>query len=117
MKKYVTILVYIPEYYNSDKEGKRRKVEEDKFIKTAEEITMNLSGGGTWHANKTGIWLDDGEMYYDELRIFEFDLEDKEANRHLVIKYVKETLLNRFEQIAIYVKFIPYVEPVIVRVE
>ena len=78
---------------------------------------MNLSGGGTWHANKTGIWLDDGMLYYDELRIFEFDLEDKEANRQLVIKYVKETLLNRFKQIAIYVKFIPYVEPVIVRVE
>ncbi|MFQ5687869.1 MAG: hypothetical protein ACE5GV_14550, partial [Candidatus Scalindua sp.] len=70
--EYVTVLVYCPEYYNLDKKGKRIKIEEEKFVATAEEITIKFSGGGTWHENKTGIWFDEGLIFRDDIRILEF---------------------------------------------
>ena len=116
---YVTVFLYLPEYYNPDSEGKREKIDEDKFIKTAEEIALQLSGGGVLHPhyNKSGIWYDDNIKYSDDLRIFEFDIVDKQENKDWLIQYVRDTLLKRFKQIAIYIKFIPYVEPVLVRVQ
>ncbi len=84
---HVTVFLYLPEYYNPDSEGKRGKIEEDKFIKTAEEIALQLSGGGVWHPhyNKSGIWYDGNIKYSDDLRIFEFDIVNKKENKHWLI--------------------------------
>ncbi|MFQ5688030.1 MAG: hypothetical protein ACE5GV_15390, partial [Candidatus Scalindua sp.] len=62
------------------------------------------------------IWFDEGLIFRDDIRILEFDIEDNKENRNLIIQYVKEVLLKRFNQIAIYVKFIPFIEPVTVKV-
>jgi hypothetical protein len=126
LSSYVTALIYLPEYYNLSDKGKKKKIEKKKFSQTAEEIALDISGGGTWHResphyyrHKDGIWYDPetSELYRDNIRIFEFDVRDSKKMRDTVIDYVKDTLLRRFEQIAIYVKFVPRVEPVVVRVE
>lgn len=117
MESYLTVLIYFPEYYNlEEKRGKKVKVEKEKFVKTAKEIVTKFSGGGTWHENKTGIWFDEGVLYHDEIRIYEFGIEDKKENRNRIIQYVRKVLLKRFKQVSIYVKFVPYTESVDVKV-
>ena len=117
MQKYVTVLLYLPEYYNPEKGVKGVKIGKEKYVKTAEELALNLSGGGTWHKKKTGIWWDDDIMYSDKIRILEIDIVDNTKNRNKMIEYVRKTLLERFKQKAIYIKFVRFVEPVVIKVE
>jgi len=120
MKEYVSVLLYLPEYYNPEKGVKTRvKIPEENYLITAEEI-CHLSGGGIWHENMHGIWWDEDEdsmVYRDELRIFETDMIYNEENRKWIIDYVRGILLKRFKQIAIYIKMVPNVEPLVIRIE
>ncbi|MBF0465114.1 MAG: hypothetical protein HQK88_14900 [Nitrospirae bacterium] len=68
--RYVTVLIYLPEYYNLSESGKRKKIERKKFSQTAEEIALDISGGGTWHKesprcyrHKDGVWYDEEYGY------------------------------------------------------
>lgn len=120
--KHVMVWIYLSEYYNPDEKGDILKVEEKKILMTADEIALNLAGGGTLRENPraeniTGIWHDSGKRYLDKIRILEFDVVDNKENRDWVINYCKEILLERFKQEAIYVKFISRVEPVLIKVE
>lgn len=51
MGNYVTALINFPGFYNPDSEGKRVKIEEDKFETTATEISLKF-GGGCWHQGR-----------------------------------------------------------------
>ena len=109
MGKYLTALINLPGFYNPDSEGKRLKVEEDKFENTATEISLKF-GGGCWHPGKTGIWWDKGVRYVDpEMRIFEVDIPDTEADKSWLVNYIRDSLLSRFKQETIYLKIVPTV--------
>ena len=53
-----------------------------------------------------GAWVHEGTRYEDELRRFTVDVEDIPENQHLMAAY-KKTLLERFEQIEIYMVSFP----------
>ena len=53
-----------------------------------------------------GAWVHEGTHYEDELRRFTVDVEDVPENQHFMTAF-KKTLLERFEQIEIYMVSFP----------
>ena len=53
-----------------------------------------------------GAWVHEGTRYEDESRRFTVDIEDVPENQHFMAAY-KKTLLERFEQIEIYMVSFP----------
>ena len=53
-----------------------------------------------------GAWVHEGIRYEDELRRFTVDVEDLAENQHFMAAS-KKTLLERFEQIEIYMVSFP----------
>ncbi len=53
-----------------------------------------------------GAWVREGTRYEDELRRFTVDVEDIPENLHFLAAF-KKTLLERFEQIEIYMVSFP----------
>ncbi len=49
----VTVLLMLPIFYNPDRLGRRRAIEEEKFDRTAKEIAMKF-GGGFLHRFRPG---------------------------------------------------------------
>lgn len=41
----VTVLLRLPLFYNPDAQGKREPVEDEKFVRTAEEVAEQFGGG------------------------------------------------------------------------
>ncbi len=62
-----------------------------------------------------GFWWNQGVVETDVLAILEVDLEDTEENRRRLESYAKEVLLSRFQQKAIYIKFVVPVERMLVQ--
>lgn len=115
-----TVQVFLPIDYYPGEDGVVQKVEEEKFKKTMEDIALTISGGGFLRESPEsihGIWTDKEETFWDDIKIIEFDVEDTKSTRRKIIKYVRDVLLNRFGQIAIYVRFIPNIEGFIVRID
>lgn len=112
-----TVLILLPVLYNPDERGNRAEVEEEKFIVTAEEIT-SLFGGATLHLFKnrevTGFWWDRGVVDRDVHAVLETDIPDTSAAREVLKRCVKDKLIERFRQKAIYMKIIRPVEQLIV---
>lgn len=107
--RYVTALIYLPEFYNPDSQGKRLKIEEKKFETTADEIAKKF-GGGTWHPGKSGIWWDKGKKYIDPgIRIFEVDIPKTKRDKEWLVNYIRNNLLICFQQEVIYLKIMPEV--------
>jgi hypothetical protein len=53
-----------------------------------------------------GAWVHEGTRYEDELRRFTVDVENLPENQHFMAEY-KKTLLERFEQIEVYMVSFP----------
>ncbi len=106
----VTVLIPLPLFYDPDERGHRESIEDEKFVRTAEEIAIGLQEGGTLHifreGSPQGFWWDRGFVSRDVLAILEVDMGDTSVNREWLKSYAKEVLLSRFRQRAIYLKFV-----------
>ena len=106
-------LIVLPTFYNADAHGRKERVESEKFTKTMEEIAEHFGGGVLWRFDRevpTGYWWDRGVLYVDELAAIEVDIPLGRQPRAWLVEYAKTTLLHRFRQEAIYVKFIRSIE-------
>jgi len=118
-RQVVTALILLPTFYNPDVEGNRHPIEDDKFIQTAKEVSELLGEGGILHlwrdSPPAGFWWNQGVVETDVLALLEVDLEDTEENRNRLESYAKAVLLSRFQQEAIYIKFVAPVERLLVQ--
>lgn len=109
----VTVLIILPITYNPDRSGRRKSIEERKYIVTLTEISGKF-GGGVFHnytdAPPAGFWFDKGILYIDTLCFIEVDIRNTRKSRNWMKKYVRDTLLKRFCQKAIYVKLVGPIE-------
>jgi hypothetical protein len=81
-------------------------VEPEKFEKTREELVVRFGAASLLPATLRGIWVHEGQRYEEEfIRLF-VDVPDTRANRAFFLR-LKATLLERFEQIEIYVASYP----------
>jgi hypothetical protein len=113
--RIVTVLIPLPIEYNPDRAGKRKRIEQSKFMMTAEEIARKFQGGGSiWRPKERdalkGFWWDRGYIEWDTPALIDFDIPDTPANRRWVMKYAETVLRKRFKQKAIYVRFVPGID-------
>lgn len=115
MPEQITVLILLPTEYNPDERGNRTPIPKSHFQETAYEIAQ-IWGGCTIDPNpKLGIWYKAGIIYEDvnlTIEIDNFPLVEKEQ----LIEYCRKKLLDRFQQEAILLKFIPKVQAEIVTV-
>ncbi len=83
-----------------------RPVPEELFEQTREELVAQF-GSLCFQPNVLrGIWVHEGTRYEDELLRFVVDVDDTPDNEHFFTRF-KATLLERFEQIEIYIASFP----------
>ncbi len=114
----VTVLIPLPLTYNPGAKGHRRQIEEQKFVQTMKEIAVQF-GGGVMHRFQNdppqGFWYDRGDIYKDVLAFLEIDIPDTADARTWLQSYAKSVLTKRFQQEAIYLKFVGPVQTIVVR--
>ena len=114
----VTVLIYLPVFYNPDRRGRRRAIEDEKFDLTVEDLTEQFQGGGTLHLFRSrevrGFWWDRGIVDRDVLALLEIDVPDTAESREWLDKHAQDVLVKRFRQKAIYMKFVRPVETLLV---
>lgn len=113
----VTVLLRLPIFYNPDARLGRRPVEDEKFIRTADEIAQRFGGGTLFvfrQEDPRGFWWDRGVVDRDTLALLEVDVPDTAEARDWLRAYARRVLLKRFRQKAIYVKIIGPVETLLV---
>jgi hypothetical protein len=93
-RRYETLL---PLKYNDG-----RPIDEELFEQTREELVAQFGGLCVQPNVVRGIWLQEGTRYEDELLRYFVDVEDTPENEQFFVS-LKATLLERFEQIEIYV--------------
>ena len=79
-----------------------RPVSPDKFQQTKDELIAQFGAVSMSAFAVIGAWVHEGTRYEDELRRFTVDVEDVPENQHFMAAF-KKTLLERFEQIEIYI--------------
>ena len=106
----VTAVIVLPEYFNPDSTGHRVLIAEKAFFDTANDLTK-LFGGATVlryrDVDAVGYWHHKGVVERDALRVIDCDIDDTDVCRGKLLQYVDEVVLERFQQTAIYVKFVP----------
>ena len=116
----VTVLIPLPLFYNPEERRQRRPVEDEKFKQTADELARRF-GGGMLHRFREnppqGFWWDRGIIDRDTLALLEVDVPDTPENRAWLKAYAREVLRERFQQKAIYLKFVGPVETLTVTEE
>lgn len=120
----VTVLIPLPFFYNPDRRGRRKRIEDKKFDLTAEEVAghfKEVGGGGILHrfprGEAKGFWWNQGIVDKDVVALLEVDVPDNAENRAWLKAYAKDVLLKRFCQQAIYMKFVGPVETLLVMTE
>jgi hypothetical protein len=83
-----------------------RPVSPDKFQQTRDELIAQFGAISISAFAVIGAWVHEGTRYEDELRRFTVDVEDTPENQQFLAGY-KKTLLERFEQIEIYMVTFP----------
>jgi hypothetical protein len=78
----------------------------DKFQQTRDELVARFAAISVSPLTVLGVWVHEGTTYEDELRRFTIDVEDSPEN-HVFMAAYKKTLLERFEQIEIYMVSFP----------
>lgn len=110
----VTALIPLPMFYNPDEQGMRKEIAKGKFRSTAMELTRHFKQGAVLYLFRNdqpeGFWWDRGIVDEDVLALVEVDLPDTHENRDWLVSYAKNVLLERFQQKAIYIKFVGPVE-------
>ena len=113
MLQVVTVLIPLPVYYNADERGVRKAVEDGKFLLTASEISVRFGGGTLFRfaqGEAKGLWWNKGIVHQDILALLEVDVPDTARSRSWPRRYAETVLIERFEQDAIYLKFVGPVE-------
>jgi hypothetical protein len=83
-----------------------RPISPDKFQQTRDDLIAQFGAISMSAFAVIGAWVHEGTRYEDELRRFTVDVEDIPENQHFMAAY-KKTLLERFEQIEIYMVSFP----------
>jgi hypothetical protein len=83
-----------------------RPVSLEKFQQTRDDLIAQFGAVSMSAFAVVGAWVHEGTRYEDELRRFTVDVDDTPENQHLMASY-KSTLLERFEQIEIYMVSFP----------
>ncbi len=83
-----------------------RPVSPEKFLQTFEELITQFGAGSFYPQTIRGVRLHQGTRYEDECRRIVVDVVDTEASERFFAEW-KPTLLERFEQIEIYITSIP----------
>jgi hypothetical protein len=83
-----------------------RPVSPDRFQQTRDELIAQFGAVSMSAFAVIGAWVHEGTRYEDELRRFTVDVEDVPENQQFMAAY-KKTLLERFEQIEIYMVSFP----------
>ncbi|HEX9727360.1 MAG TPA: hypothetical protein VGA37_02505 [Gemmatimonadales bacterium] len=112
-------LITLPHTHNPDVHGNRRRVEDEKFEQTMEELAARFGGGALWRLDEgtpRGYWWDRGILYEDELAVLEVDIPEQSAAQRWLREYARDVLLPRFDQKAIYIKFVGPAEVTLVTV-
>lgn len=105
--------------YNPDTRGLRRRVEKEKYQRTMDEIAAKFGGGFLWDFGRQspkGFWWDRGVLYKDEVNLVEVDIPNESSAKSWLIRYACDTMTRRFEQEAIYIKFVGPIEVQVVRI-
>ena len=115
--RLVTVLLRLPLFYNPDTQAGRELVEDERLIRTAEEIAQQFGGGTLFmfrQEDPRGFWWDQGVVDRGTLALLEVDVPDTAEARDWLRGYARGVLLKRFRQKAIYLKFIGPVETLLV---
>lgn len=113
----ICALILLPVTYNPDAQGRRMPVEDAKFVTTADEIAREFGGGTIFRfqeGSAEGFWWEKGVLFQDDLAVVEVDIPDSGDSREWIRKYSKDVLMERFQQEAIYIKFVGPIEQMIV---
>jgi hypothetical protein len=81
-------------------------VPDDAFYQTREELLSRFDGLTVHPQSVLGIWQQEGQRYEDELVRFTIDVEDTEENQFFFTN-LKTTLLERFQQLEVYMISFP----------
>ena len=79
-----------------------KPIKPELFEQTREELLERFGGLNTSPHPRSGYWVDQGQRYQDELLLWYVDVDDTPEN-HEFFTFYKTTLLERFEQIEIYI--------------
>ena len=120
-QRIITLLMPLPAYYNPDAEGVRKPIEKWKFTRTAEEISKRFDAGAELQVFRRdkpyGFWWDRGVLARDVLAYISADLPDAEETRDWVKTYASTKLIARFQQDAIYLRWLSVETELVRRVE
>jgi len=109
-QRIITLLMPLPPYYNPDAQGVRKPIEKWKFTRTAEEISKHFDAGAELQVFRRdkphGFWWDRGLLAKDVLAYISADLPDTEETREWVKAYARTKLITRFQQDAIYLRWL-----------
>ena len=83
-----------------------REVSGELFEQTREELIAQFGAVSFLPYTVLGIWIHEGARYEDELLRLVVDVDDTPENQQFFAGY-KPTLLERFEQIEIYIVSYP----------
>jgi len=109
-QKFCTVLILLPTKYNPDEKGERQQVPIGDVQKTAVEILEKLGLLSTVDPlPKVGLWKRLGildEIVKDVNVTLELDKVSLKKKAELIM-YCQDVLLERFQQDAIHMRFIP----------
>ena len=83
-----------------------RRVSGELLEQTRQDIMDQFGAVQIQPHTVLGLWVYEGSRYEDELRRFTVDIEDTPENQQFFVKF-KQTLLERYEQIEIYIVSYP----------
>ena len=83
-----------------------RSVDDEKFDRTREELVAEFGAISVHPESVRGIWMHEGARYEDVSIRLTVDVDDSPESR-LFFTNFKQTLLERFEQIEIYIVSYP----------
>lgn len=83
-----------------------RLVPDELLEQTREELIAQFGALTIVPHTVLGVWLHEGSRFEDELRRFTVDVDDTPENQQFFIAF-KALLLERFEQIEIYIASYP----------
>lgn len=117
---HLTAFVVLPQRYNADEQGHKQPVEDDKFDRSMAEIAGKFGGGFLWRFGDQaprGFWWDQGVLYQDEHTVLEVDIPNDQAAKAWLLEYARTTLGPRFDQKAIYIRFVGPIQVEVVTIE
>src|ERR1700751_3594107 len=83
-----------------------RPVDPEKFQQTLDDVISPFGALSLYPQPIRGLWVHEGNRYDDELIRIIVDVDDSPENHHFFLG-LKTILLERFEQIAVYIVSYP----------